>query len=63
VIRTATSSVPVARTVKAQRAEGGDGSAASAANIDDLADQVLRRIRDQLRLDRERRGAISDVRG
>jgi hypothetical protein len=32
-------------------------------SVDDLADQVLRRIRDQLRVDRERRGSIADRRG
>jgi hypothetical protein len=32
-------------------------------NLDDVADQVLRRIRQQLRVDRERRGSIADRRG
>jgi hypothetical protein len=37
-------------------------SDAAGVDVDDLADRVLRRIRDQLRRDRERQGSIADRR-
>lgn len=63
------SAVPVAapaprsvqRTATTQRQP--DSSAAPGVDVDALADQVLRRVRDQLRLDRERRGTIADRKG
>jgi hypothetical protein len=39
-----------------------ESSDTSGVDIDDLADRVLRRIRDQLRRDRERQGSIADRR-
>lgn len=46
-----------------QRSAGsaaGEAAASAAPDVDSLVDMVLRRVRDQLRLDRERRGAIAD---
>ena len=55
------------RTVAVQRNGGSSdsktGDDSSSVNLDDLADQILRRIRGQLRIDRERRGSIADQRG
>jgi hypothetical protein len=52
---------PVQRVSGAQRQ--ADASESAGMNIDDLADQVLRRIRGELRIERERRGSIADRRG
>lgn len=51
----------VQRTVTSQRQP--DSSTGAGVDLDALADQVFRRVRDQLRLDRERRGAIADRKG
>ena len=51
----------VQRTVTAARKGPEDaGGTASQVDLDVLVDKVLRRVRDQLRVDRERRGTIAD---
>ncbi|MGI8683976.1 MAG: hypothetical protein ACR2MO_02550 [Acidimicrobiales bacterium] len=54
---------PVQRTVTASRAQTtGAPTGMSGTDVDALVEKVLRKVRDQLRVDRERRGSIADRR-